>query len=75
VAHKLLFEVPCNEPLNMMGMASMMNSLMKPGALANQGNSSDMAQYKEFFKTVLTGDNFNWYISDFDNLMMGNQLG
>lgn len=74
IPHKLLFEVPCDEALNMMGMASMMGTLMKPGGSSGQG-MNDPAMFKELFKAVLTGDNFNWYISDFDNLMMGNQPG
>lgn len=71
-------EIPSKDPLDFMAIGKMMMSLklnstsMLPGQMSNQ-NIPSPAMMKEFFTAILTGKNFDWYISDFDNLMMGNK--
>lgn len=71
--HKIMMEIPANHPLELANSAGVMNQLMGSQGLSSQVDQS-VAQMKELFLSLFIGDDFNWFISDFDNLMMGNNF-
>ena len=68
--HRVLFEVPVMNEINLQSSGAMFGQIMGKGMLPGRGGGA-----QEMFRAIFNDNEFDWYISDFDNLMMGNKLG
>lgn len=68
--HKMIMEIPADHPLDISSSTMLMGQLMGAQG-AGKGQISGM---KDFFLNQFVGDEYNWFISDFDNLMLGNEF-